>query len=39
MQAAFPQHEIIPIDCRALIAQNGSLHCVTMQIPQEVVSA
>lgn len=37
MQAAFPQHEIIPIDCRALIAQNGSLHCVTMQIPQEVV--
>jgi agmatine/peptidylarginine deiminase len=38
MQAAFPQHEIIPIDCRALIAQNGSLHCVTMQIPQEVVS-
>lgn len=38
MQAAFPQHEIIPIDCRALIAQNGSLHCVTMQIPQEVVN-
>lgn len=39
MQAAFPQHEIIPVDCRALIAQNGSLHCVTMQIPQEVVNA
>ncbi|MDD5393006.1 MAG: agmatine deiminase family protein [Thiothrix sp.] len=38
MQSAFPQHQIIPIDCRALIAQNGSLHCVTMQIPQEVVS-
>ncbi len=38
MRAAFPQHEIIPIDCRALIAQNGSLHCITMQIPQEVVS-
>lgn len=38
MQAAFPQHEIIPIDCRALIAQNGSLHCVTMQIPHEVVN-
>lgn len=37
MQAAFPRHEIIPIDCRALIAQNGSLHCVTMQIPREVV--
>jgi agmatine/peptidylarginine deiminase len=38
MQSAFPQHQIIPIDCRALIAQNGSLHCVTMQIPQEVVN-
>lgn len=38
-QAAFPQHDIIPIDCRALIAQNGSLHCVTMQIPHEVVTA
>ena len=38
-QAAFPQHEIIAIDCCALIAQNGSLHCITMQIPQEVVAA
>jgi agmatine/peptidylarginine deiminase len=38
MQAAFPQHEILPIDCRALIAQNGSLHCITMQIPHEVVN-
>ena len=39
MQRAFPQHLIIPIDCRALIAQNGSLHCITMQIPQEVAAA
>jgi agmatine/peptidylarginine deiminase len=39
MQQAFPQHHIIPIDCRALIAQNGSLHCITMQIPQEVIAA
>ena len=38
-QAAFPNHEVIAIDCNALIAQNGSLHCVTMQIPQEVVAA
>lgn len=38
MQVAFPRHEIVPIDCRALIAQNGSLHCITMQIPQEAVS-
>ncbi len=29
---AFPQHKIIPIDCRPLIEQHGSLHCITMQI-------
>lgn len=28
---AFPNREIIGIDCRALIKQHGSLHCVTMQ--------
>lgn len=28
----FPQREIIGIDCLPLIRQNGSLHCVTMQI-------
>jgi agmatine deiminase len=35
---AFPGREIIPIDCRTLIRQHGSLHCVTMQIPQGVLS-
>lgn len=35
---AFPDREIIGIDCRALIKQHGSLHCVTMQYPQEVIS-
>ena len=33
---AFPDREIIGIDCRALIQQHGSLHCVTMQYPKEV---
>lgn len=33
MKIAFPDHEIIPVDCRALIRQHGSLHCVTMQLP------
>jgi agmatine deiminase len=32
--AAFPGREIIGIDCRALLLQHGSLHCVTMQLPQ-----
>lgn len=30
---AFAGREIIGIDCRALIRQHGSLHCVTMQLP------
>ena len=28
---AFPDREIIGIDCRAVIQQHGSLHCCTMQ--------
>ncbi|MGP1450929.1 MAG: agmatine deiminase family protein [Wolinella sp.] len=32
MRQACPSHEIIPIDCRVLIRQHGSLHCVTMQL-------
>ena len=34
----FPDREIIPINCRPLIAQHGSLHCVTMQLPEGVVT-
>ncbi|MGV6808300.1 MAG: agmatine deiminase family protein [bacterium] len=34
IQRAFPSHTIEPIHCRALIEQNGSLHCVTMQVPE-----
>lgn len=33
MKIVFPEHEIIGIDCNALIKQHGSLHCVTMQFP------
>lgn len=29
----FPGRDIRPVNCRSLIRQNGSLHCVTMQIP------
>ncbi len=34
---AFPDREIIGIDCRPLIRQHGSLHCITMQLPQGVL--
>ncbi|TJY56789.1 agmatine deiminase family protein [Sinimarinibacterium sp. CAU 1509] len=33
LRPCFPDRKVIGIDCRALIAQYGSLHCVTMQIP------
>jgi len=33
----FPDREIVPIPCRPLIEQHGSLHCVTMQLPAGVV--
>ncbi len=34
--AAFPGRESIGIDCSTLIRQNGSLHCITMQLPEGV---
>lgn len=34
LQEAFPDREIVGVDCRVLIRQHGSLHCVTMQFPQ-----
>ena len=30
---AFPDREIVGIDCRSIIKQHGSLHCCTMQFP------
>ncbi|HCL56344.1 MAG TPA: agmatine deiminase [Spirochaetia bacterium] len=36
LQKAFPDRKIIPIDCRTLIEQHGSLHCVTMQVPKGI---
>lgn len=37
LDRAFPNHEVIGIDCRALIEQYGSLHCITMQLPEGVL--
>jgi agmatine/peptidylarginine deiminase len=36
--AAFPGREIVQVPCRALIWQNGSLHCLSMQLPAGVVA-
>ena len=34
---AFPGREVVQIPCRPLIWQNGSLHCITMQLPEGLV--
>lgn len=35
---AFPDREIIGINCLPLIQQHGSLHCITMQLPKGALS-
>lgn len=37
LKIAYPDHEVVTIDCRALIRQHGSLHCVTIQFPEGTV--
>lgn len=37
IQTIFPERKVIGIDCRPLILQHGSLHCVTMQYPEGVI--
>jgi agmatine/peptidylarginine deiminase len=36
LQECLPGHAIKAIDCRTVIKQNGSLHCLTMQFPRAV---
>lgn len=38
MAEAFPGRAIMPVPCRPLIWQNGSLHCITMQLPEGVLA-
>lgn len=37
LETVFPGREVIGINCLPLIKQHGSLHCVTMQYPVNVV--
>ena len=34
LNSIFPDRKIIPVLCRTLIEQHGSLHCITMQYPE-----
>jgi agmatine/peptidylarginine deiminase len=36
LQHCFPDRKVIGLNCRILIEQHGSLHCVTMQYPEQV---
>lgn len=38
LQSVFPEREVIGINCTSLTQQHGSLHCVTMQYPEGVLS-
>ncbi|MHB8699180.1 MAG: agmatine deiminase family protein [Sulfuricaulis sp.] len=37
LKQCFPTHEVVAINCLPLIYQFGSLHCVTMQLPEGVI--
>jgi len=37
LEKAFPGRDVVQVPCRPLIWQNGSLHCITMQLPQGLV--
>lgn len=37
LETAFPDREVIGINCLPLIKQNGSLHCLAMQFPEGFV--
>jgi agmatine deiminase len=37
LQPCFPGRDIIGVPCLPLIRQNGSLHCITMQLPAGVL--
>jgi len=36
LQRCFPDRQIVGINCLAIIQQYGSLHCLTMQLPQGI---
>lgn len=39
LRPAFPDRDVIGVDARPFIEQNGSVHCLTMQLPRGVLHA
>lgn len=38
LKEALPQYHVETVECSALLKQHGSLHCMTMQIPQKTLN-
>lgn len=38
IERAFPNYTVRDLNCRALIEQHGSLHCITMQLPKGLLA-
>lgn len=39
LQKAYPNYKIVSIDCLPIVQQNGSLHCISMQIPENTLKS
>jgi len=37
LRPCFPDRDVVGVPCMPLIRQNGSLHCITMQLPEGVL--
>lgn len=37
LAGCFPEREVVAVPCRSLIQQYGSLHCMTMQFPKQII--
>ncbi|OFC72716.1 agmatine deiminase family protein [Alteromonas confluentis] len=37
-EAAFPRHNVVPVNCATLVRQFGSLHCISMQVPTNTLT-
>lgn len=38
LRETMPKYEVVGIDCTALVRQHGSLHCITMQVPEGYIN-
>lgn len=38
VRLAFPEHNVVCVDCVTLLKQHGSLHCATMQLPKGLLN-